>query len=514
MPETPENYCLLQGFEWNVPADQKHWQRLQNVLPDLKKIGIDNVWLPPACKGSGGSNANGYDIYDLYDLGEFDQKGSRSTKWGSLEDLNSLVQKAEEVGVGLYFDAVLNHKAGADNKEKCRVIEVNQDDRTKEIGEPFEIEAWLGFDFPGRGDQYSSQKYHWEHFSGTDYDAGNDKTGIYRILGDHKYWSSSVGDESGNADFLMFADIDYSHPEVINDVIHWGEWVVKKLKLRGFRFDACQHFSERFTNEFVSHLEKVFGARKLFLVGEFWSGDVGEMLEYLEGMEHKFSLYDSPLLNNFSRLSTTENADLRTVFDGSLVQARPESAVTVVMNHDTQPGQTVATPIEGFFKPIAYALILLRSQGYPSIFYGDLYGMRGDTPEPPSCGDKLPHLVLARKLFAYGDQDDYFDGDDDSSPQTCLGFVRRGTPDRKDGCAVVLSNAGPGQKRMFVGEMHAGEIWTDVLGWQGDEVEIGSDGFGTFMCSATSVSVWVNRDAERRKEIDDLSFDSDIYAKA
>ena len=127
MPETPENYCLLQGFEWNVPADQKHWQRLQNVLPDLKKIGIDNVWLPPACKGSGGSNANGYDIYDLYDLGEFDQKGSRSTKWGPLEDLNNLVQKAEEVGVGLYFDAVLNHKAGADNKEKCRVIEVNQD---------------------------------------------------------------------------------------------------------------------------------------------------------------------------------------------------------------------------------------------------------------------------------------------------------------------------------------------------------------------------------------------------
>lgn len=40
------------------------------------------------------------------------------------------------------------------------------------------------------------------------------------------------------------------------------------------------------------------------------------MLEYLNGMHHGFTLYDSPLLYNFSRLSTTENADLRTVFDG------------------------------------------------------------------------------------------------------------------------------------------------------------------------------------------------------
>lgn len=371
------------------------------------------------------------------------------------------------------------------------------------------MEAWLGFDFPGRGDKYSSQKYHWEHFSGTDYDAGNDKTGIYRILGDNKHWSNSVGDESGNADFLMFADVDYSHPEVIGDVIHWGEWVVKEFKLRGFRFDACQHFSERFTNEFVSNLEKHFGKGKLFLVGEFWVGDVEQLLEYLDEMDHKFSLYDTPLLNNFSQLSTTENGDLRKVFDKSLVQAKPDSAVTVVMNHDTQPGQTVATPIEGFFKPLAYALILLRNQGYPCVFYGDLYGMKGDNPEPPSCGDKLAHLVLARKLFAYGEQDDYFDDE-----ATCLGFVRRGTHDRPAGLAVVLSNAGPGQKRMFVGEDHKGEVWTDVLGWQTDEVKIEDDGFASFMCSGTSVSVWVHKDAELRKQIDDLNFDSDIYRKA
>ncbi|KAI9877804.1 MAG: hypothetical protein M1823_007046 [Watsoniomyces obsoletus] len=210
-------------------------------------------------------------------------------------------------------------------------------------------------------------------------------------------------------------------------------------------------------------------------------------------MHHRFTLYDSPLLYNFSRLSTTENADLRTVFDGSLVQARPGSAVTVVMNHDTQPGQTVATPIEGFFKPLAYALILLRTEGYPCVFYGDLYGMKGKTPEDPSCGGKLANLVLARRLFAYGEQEDYF-GDE----PTCIGFVRRGTEDRKTGLACIMSNAGPGKKRMAVGKEHAGEVWTDVLGWQKEEVRIEEDGFGEFMCAGTSVSVWVNKEAEGR----------------
>lgn len=105
----------------------------------------------------------------------------------------------------------------------------------------------------------------------------------------------------------------------------------------------------------------------------------------------------------------------------------------VVQNHDTQPGQTVETPIEGecnfdairlhiartaigimfmelttdpyltgFFKPLAHALILLRVDGYPAVFYGDLYGTKGEHPEPPSCGGQLADIVLARTLYSYG----------------------------------------------------------------------------------------------------------------
>ncbi|KAH3991230.1 hypothetical protein HBI81_047170 [Parastagonospora nodorum] len=502
---TPENNTLLQGYEWNCPSDNKHYKRLAAEVPKLKAIGINNIWLPPGCKAANPKGV-GFDIYDLYDLGEFDQKGTRATKWGSKEDLLELSKIAKENGVGLYWDAVLNHKAGADKTEKCRVVEVDNEDRTKEVGEPYEIEGWLGFDFPGRGDKYSSMKYHWEHFSGTDYNQANEKKAIYKIVGDNKGWSNSVDNEGGNADYMMFADIDYRHPEVQEDVKNWGVWITKELGLKGFRLDAVQHFSERFTNEWIENVREQCG-KDIFMVGEFWSGDRTVMIDWLADLDHKFSLYDSPLLNNFARLSTTPDADLRTVFDGSLVQAEPVNAVTVVTNHDTQPGQTMETKIEGFFVPLAYSLILLRKEGYPCPFYGDLYGLNEPHETPASCGGKLADLILARKLYAYGDQEDYW------NDPNLIGFVRRGTWDKPAGLACLMSNKGPGEIKMAVGEMHAGEKWTDVLGWEEGEVEIDQEGYGLFKCPGTSVAIWVKSDAQGRDQFP-VNFDADIYGKA
>lgn len=500
---TPENATLLQGFEWNCPADGKHYQRLLKQLPALKAAGVSNFWLPPGCKASA-PEGNGYDIYDLYDLGEFDQKGGVATKWGSKDDLMALSGKAQEIGVGIYWDAVLNHKAGADKKENAMVIEVDNEDRNKKVSDAYEGNFWVGFDFPGRGDKYSSQKYHWYHFSGTDYNAANEKKAIYQFQGEQGGgWSESVDDEGGNADFMMFADVDYSHPEVEADVKNWGEWITKEVPLKGFRLDAVQHFSERFTNQWVSYVREKCG-EDIFMVGEFWVGDAEKMIKWLDLMDHKFALFDAPLLYNFSRLSMTEDADLRTVFDKTLVKAEPVNAVTVVMNHDTQPGQTMDTKIEGFFKPLAYALILLQDAGYPCLFYGDVYGMKGDNPEPPSCGNKLADMTLARKLYAYGQQDEYLDN------PNCIGFVRRGTWDKPAGLACVMSNGGPGEIRMAVGEMHKGQVWTDVLGWEQGEVTIDDEGYGLFKCPGVSVSIWVRKDAEGRDKFP-VEFDSNIY---
>ena len=51
---------------------------------------------------------------------------------------------------------------------------------------------------------------------------------------------------------------------------------------------------------------------------------------------------------------------------------------------------------------------------------------------------------------------------------------------------------------MDVGKEHAGEEWTDFLGWHLGAVKIGEDGKGRFRCPARSISIWVEVGARGR----------------
>lgn len=170
----------------------------------------------------------------------------------------------------------------------------------------------------------------------------------------------------------------------------------------------------------------------------------------------------------------------------------------MITSHDTQPGQTMATRVEPCFKTLAYALMLLRKEGLPSVFYGDLHGTQGPHAEPPACGGKLPILILCRKLYAYGTQTDYLDS------RSCIGWVRHGAWDRRDGCAVVMSIRGAARLRMFMGQEQAGRQWTDVLGNRDEVITVDDAGYAVFTCSAKSVSVWVRRDADGRESLGTL----------
>ncbi|KAL4938961.1 hypothetical protein BDV06DRAFT_199848 [Aspergillus oleicola] len=499
-----ENSLLFQGFEWHVPADRAHWRRLRLALPSLVSLGVSQIWLPPGCKGMD-PNGNGYDIYDLYDLGEFEQKGARRTKFGTREELQELVDEARKLSVGVVWDAVLNHKAGADAVETCRAVKVNPERRNAEISTASEIDAWVRFDFPGRGNKYSSMKYHAEHFSGVDWDEKCRENAIYRILSPgRKGWADDVSHEKGNYDYLMFADLDLSHRDIRDDLLNWGSWITRELSLAGMRLDAAKHFSSGFQRDFVQHVRKTVNP-DFFVIGEYWTGDIKELLQYLEDMRYSVSAYDVPLVNNFSKISRTRGADLRTVFDGTLVQRRPEHAVTIVTNHDTQPGQMMDTPISPTFKLHAYTLTLLRKDGLPSLFYGDVYGIRSNVKNPltPACKGQLPLLARARKYFAYGEQQDYFD------EPNCVGFVRYGNARHRSGLVCVLSNAGAAAKRMYVGPGHSREVWIDILRSgpvdqgvnqnQAVKVIVNDRGYGEFPVPATSVSIWVEEEAAKRE---------------
>ncbi|CAK3803501.1 related to glucan 1,4-alpha-maltohexaosidase precursor [Lecanosticta acicola] len=601
---TPENKLMFQAFEWHTastpPAPnethsrESHWSRLGRILPELAELGVTSVWLPPGCKANN-PQGNGYDCYDLWDLGEFDQKWTRSTKWGSRQELSDLVETAQRCGgVELIWDAVLNHKTAGDATDEAWAVEVDREDRRIEISAPRKIEAWLKYDFPGRereGMKYSSLKWRAEHFNGTDWDQRAKKNALYKLIDDPatypkpnkeqipiankptqgfnrlarfagtvsnaisdrvapprrpgKGWAEDVDKTHGNYDYLIFSNIFYAHPDVQKDVLRWGQWMIQDTGVHGFRLDAAQHFSWNFIRNWITQVQVASRNRygkDAMIVGEVWAAEVSRQLRWLDfvtppGSPVLACAFDSPLLYSFSRISEdvrkgSKNADLRTLLSGpghpdkhALVSVRPHQAVTFVTNHDTQPGQTSFTPVDASLKSLFYAFILLRREGHPCVFWGDLYGTRGKNTEAPACQatvlssgmpdslqpqnstrSLLPSLMLARKLFAYGQQKDYFDS------MSCIGWNRSGTHDRP-GCVVIMSIGPPSKwtiKKMAAGR--PGEKWVDILSEKEGrpEIVIDNKGFGVFACKGRSVSVYVNEQCEGAARFP-VPFEHDVY---
>lgn len=67
-------------------------------LPYLKELGIDAIWLSPVCRSP--QDDNGYDISDYQDI---------DPMFGTLDDMDELIQKAKQHNIQIIMDLVLNH---------------------------------------------------------------------------------------------------------------------------------------------------------------------------------------------------------------------------------------------------------------------------------------------------------------------------------------------------------------------------------------------------------------------
>jgi alpha-amylase len=60
----------------------------------------------------------GYGIYDLYDLGNYNQKGSTETRFGSRTELSQMISQFHTDGIDVYADIVLNHLYTGDSEDQ------------------------------------------------------------------------------------------------------------------------------------------------------------------------------------------------------------------------------------------------------------------------------------------------------------------------------------------------------------------------------------------------------------
>ncbi len=478
------NGVMLQAFEWNLPADGTLYKNLKQQAGKLSGLGITSVWMPPAAKGLSDADV-GYGNYDFWDLGEFDQKGTIRTKYGTKEELSDCIHTLQQHGIAVYADMVFNHKGGADFTETFKAVKVNPENRMQDIGVERDIDGWTGFSFAGRGDKYSAFKWHYYHFGGVDYDNKSQENGIYRIVGENKYWNTDTDSEKGNFDYLMSADIDHSHPEVVTELQRVVDFMIDTMHYSGFRYDALKHISRDFIDGLSKYIMKKHP--DFYFVGEYWKDDEGMLNYYMDQTDYHIDLFDVSLHFNFREASVNKEYDIRQIFDGSLVGAKPSQAVTFVDNHDSQPGQSLQSWVEPWFKEIAYALILLRKDGYPCVFWGDYAGINGG--EFGGVGKQLDTMLEARRLYAWGEQEDFF------AEQKLIGWIRHGNAEYPKKLVVLISTGDAGQLFMRVDKEHAGKKYKDLSG-KNDSIFIDNEGTGLFTVPPGSVTYWVEDEGE------------------
>ncbi len=539
------NGVLLQGFHWflkaQFPDGRNLWRFLRDEADELRAAGFDAVWIPPAYKPAGNRESSvGYDVYDHFDLGEFGAEGRVRTKYGTkgelLEAIAALHGQGDRKRISVYADVVLNHKMGGAPDGWWQAVRVDKENRNVERWGPgyesgeIEIRGWTKFDHAERAEAYSSFKWESKHFDSVDsvekirqdgheFMDPQDKY-IYRYLRNEPNYVPSSKDfehwvslEKGNYDYLTGADLDYGRYDVREEMKYWGAWFAAQLGLDGFRLDAVKHYTADFLREWLGHVRAQHGA-DLFAVGEYIAGDTGPLHEYIERVSaygdypQRITLFDFPLRFKLGEVSRKgDGYDLRCLSSGTLVSEQPALAVTFVENHDYEYGRGFDSHLEEWFKPLAYAFILLRQGGYPCVFFPDYFGSEERSWRPHQLEGKeyLDLLLKLRKQFALGEERYY-------AERTIAGWVRMGAVPGAKGAMAVVINTSPGGvvkgismdtgrpgacfchlatiKGMPDGFVVArgdyrlygtksGGLWTDSAGW------------GEFVAEGGTVSIWL-----------------------
>lgn len=550
------NGVIIQAFHWFMPepphVGMSHWQFIAREADYWRRLGITAVWFPPPSKGSAGGYDVGYGVYDHFDLGEFPDKGTTATKYGTRAELQEAIQALHGVTpasvpipgatyVEAYADAVLNHKTGGDNDDSYwTAIRVESNNRTRErrdegyeSGE-IEIQSYTWFAHAARANAHSSFEWHARHFDSVDTaalirQAGNtfrdapDGEGnsryIYRFTCNEQNYHPPVkpgfdhwvSHEKGNYDYLTGADLDYARCDVREEMKHWGRWLLSFADFDGFRLDAAKHIDANYLREWIGDV-RASSPKRVFCFAEWLSGDVSHLHRFLRRITatppfpQDVSLLDFPLRFEFRNASYVGQAyDLASWTRRTLMAEQPARAVTFVECHDYESGRDYESHVQEWLKPLAYAFILLRPQGYPVLFYPDLYGSAKHGPHvgQPSGRVYLELLLQLRQQFALGEERFYGGGQQ-------IGWVRLGgVPGARGAMAVVLSNALGGVRsvRMDTGRANqrfyhlatikfGGDFLVvrnryDLYGDKAEGLFTDGTGHGSFVTEGGAVAIWL-----------------------
>ncbi|HKG15301.1 MAG TPA: alpha-amylase family glycosyl hydrolase [Pyrinomonadaceae bacterium] len=319
-------------------------------LPYLKELGVTALWLTPWYDNWNGVNRcdkpwcpntyyHGYHAVDYYAVED---------RFGTLETLRELVERAHALGIKVIQDQVANH-VGSQNPW---------------VKEP-PLDTW---------------------FHGT---LANHTRNPFR--GDMLLSPHAPAEERRKTLDGWFSDdlpdMNQEEPEVARYEIQNSLWWVGVTGIDGIRQDTVQYMPRSFIRDLNVALDRQYPS--MWMVGEAWDTDPVHTSYFIggragwDGIDTKMdAVFDFPaweISRNVFTGKTPANA-LRYVLRSDALYADPSRLVTMANNHDTRRFMSLeGATLEGAMLHLAY---LTTIRGTPQLYAGEEIAMRGgDDPD-------------------------------------------------------------------------------------------------------------------------------------
>lgn len=371
---TPKSDVFMQGFYWNSTPGGIWWDSLASLSTRLASAGFSAVWFPSSSKGAGGGMSMGYDPYDHYDFGDYNQKGSLETRFGSKSELKNAIDAYHAVGMQVFADAVVRHMMGGEQKVPYECRPLNNGNYIVPDS------AYMLFQYPSGSGRFK-------------------KTAASFYPNSQNCWVDPLFVQTDPI-FRFGEWLDHNKQSVKDSLIAWGRYLRQELGYDGFRLDAVKSINPAFMAQWLNGSNP--GG---YAVAELW-GSTSEIGNWLQVAKYQnganVSMFDFPLRYNLRDMCNTTNGgfNMNNLDGAGLINSGFSGfdVSTFLENHDFDRKGWDGQIDNGhdpviYDKALGYAYILF-SEGRPSVFFKDYvdYGV----------GGKIDTLIWIRQNFLGG----------------------------------------------------------------------------------------------------------------
>lgn len=346
-------------------------------LDYIRNLGANAIWLSPVFRNrqEADDSYHGYGIQDFLRVDE---------RFGTLNDLQELVEEAHSRDMYVILDIIINHTG--DNWAYPGDYPYYY---WKDAPGPFDFGNWRTF--PGKNHKNGNNGYNdavWpEELQNPD---------CYKRRGQIQDWNDT--DQAVDGDFVTLKELDVRRPDVLDTLIKVYKYWIKMTDIDGFRMDTVKHLESSSTAIFCNAIReyaKSIGKHNFFIFGEI-VGDDTTIQKYIgrnsriPGTNERFPSLDAAL--DFPLYFVLEEV-IKGFSDPAVLRNRYEAFrdlytdhgeagryfVTFVDNHDQ-----MIRPYRRFMhgnsihqQAVLAIAYLLTSQGIPCIYYGTEQGFDG-----------------------------------------------------------------------------------------------------------------------------------------